>query len=217
MSGGIISRAEYLGTRPGDFQGFHAGWRGVGARWSKPRPVGRWRVLLVPGDMSQRFGFFRRECASAQIGLCASGIDHPGAYRTIAMSKNSVTEDPVEQLRIMIRSHVTYFAANMAALKVCSHELDVLTGSGYEETSRIRREYYQLTRSIVDRMFQKLHPDSTMDRYVATMALFGMLNWLYRWYKPGEDRSPAGLANMIMELYLNGITGPASEKPPASP
>lgn len=127
------------------------------------------------------------------------------------------TEDPVEQLRIMIRSHVTYFAANMAALKVCSHELDVLTGSGYEETSRIRREYYQLTRSIVDRIFQKLHPDSTMDHYVATMALFGMLNWLYRWYKPGEDRSPAGLANMIMELYLNGITGPVSEKPPASP
>ena len=65
MSGGIISRAEYLGTRPGDIQGFHAGWRGVGAGRGKARPMGRWQVLLVPGDMSQRFGFFRREYASA--------------------------------------------------------------------------------------------------------------------------------------------------------
>ncbi|MHC4610615.1 MAG: TetR/AcrR family transcriptional regulator, partial [Planctomycetota bacterium] len=60
-------------------------------------------------------------------------------------------EDPVEQLRVMVRAHVGYFASNMAALKVCSQELDSLTGAAYEETRGIRREYYQLTRSIVDR------------------------------------------------------------------
>ncbi|MCH7840579.1 MAG: TetR/AcrR family transcriptional regulator, partial [Planctomycetes bacterium] len=36
-------------------------------------------------------------------------------------------EEPVEQLRVMVRSHIGYFATDMAALKVCSHELDALT------------------------------------------------------------------------------------------
>jgi len=61
-------------------------------------------------------------------------------------------DDPVEQLRVTVRAHVTYFASNMAALKVCSHELDSLTGPAYEETRRIRREYYELARSIVARI-----------------------------------------------------------------
>ena len=115
--------------------------------------------------------------------------------------------DPIEQLCVMVRSHVGYFAANMAALKVCSHELDSLTGEGREEASRLRREYYDLTRGIVDRIFDAQASESTLDRHVATMSLFGMLNWLYRWYAPKRGWSPTTIANQITSHFLDGVLG----------
>ncbi|MFQ5807160.1 MAG: TetR/AcrR family transcriptional regulator [Phycisphaerae bacterium] len=118
--------------------------------------------------------------------------------------------DPIEQLRVMVRAHVGYFAANMAALKTCSHELDSLTGEAYEETRRLRREYYDLTRGIVDRIFDMQAADGTLDRHVATMSLFGMLNWLYRWYVPKRGCSPTTVANQITSQFLHGVLGASS-------
>ncbi|MCK6457977.1 MAG: TetR/AcrR family transcriptional regulator [Phycisphaerae bacterium] len=120
-------------------------------------------------------------------------------------------EDPFDQLRVMVRNHTGYFVANMASLKVCSHELDSLTDEAYEETFAIRRHYYEVTRGIVDRLFDKYAPDSTLDRHVATMSLFGALNWLYRWYDPKRGGSPTALANQLATQFLHGILGP----PPA--
>lgn len=116
-------------------------------------------------------------------------------------------DDPLEQLRVMVRAHVGYFATNMAALKVCSHELDSLSGAAYEETRRIRHDYYQLTRSIIDRVLDTHAPTSPVDLHVATMSLFGMLNWLYRWYDPKRGRSPTAVANQIAAQFLRGVLG----------
>lgn len=116
-------------------------------------------------------------------------------------------EDPVEQLRVMVRTQVEYFAANMAALKVCSHELDSLTGAAYEETREIRRTYYTLTRSVIERLLHTRNAGSAPDSHVATMCLFGTLNWLYRWYDPKSGPSPAVLANQISEQFLCGVLG----------
>jgi len=126
-------------------------------------------------------------------------------------------EGPIEQLRVMVRAHVDYFAANMEALKVCSHELDSLSREAYEQTLAIRREYYRITRNIVDRILDERTPEDALDHHVATMSLFGMLNWLYRWYDPREDRSPAGLARQITALFLGGIQGVSTAPDDAGP
>ena len=130
-----------------------------------------------------------------------------GALLSNLREKLHGVEEPVEQLRAMIRAHVQYFVNNMAALKACSHELDSLTGSAYEETRRIRREYYELTRAIVERVHRGRPNGNDPDLHIATMSLFGTLNWLYRWYDPKRDRSPAALANQIASQFLNGIIG----------
>ena len=118
-------------------------------------------------------------------------------------------EDPIEQLRMLVRCHVGYFAANMAALKVCSHELDSLSGAAYEEARRLRREYYALAHGIVEKVCDAHVPEHALDRHVATMSLFGMLNWLYRWYDPKRGRSPSWVANQIAEQFIHGLLGTA--------
>lgn len=114
-------------------------------------------------------------------------------------------EEPEEQLRVMIRAHLSYFAANMDALKVCSHELDTLSGPAYEQTRDIRKEYYALTRSIIERLLDAHAPGASLNRHVLTMSLFGTLNWLYRWYDPSGSPSVVSVANQIASQFLHGI------------
>ncbi|MHC4413708.1 MAG: TetR/AcrR family transcriptional regulator [Planctomycetota bacterium] len=134
-------------------------------------------------------------------------------FRTFSALVNNLreklhgVEDPVEQLQVLVRAHVTYFAANMAALKVCSHELDSLTGPAYDETHRIRREYYELSRAIIDRLLEHYAPEGALDARIVTMSLFGTLNWLYRWYDPKKDRAPSVLAGQISTQFLQGVLG----------
>ena len=62
----------------------------------------------------------------------------------------------------------------------------------------------------MDRIFDAHAPNGTLDRHVATMSLFGMLNWLYRWYDPQRDRSPTGVANQLAGQFLHGMLGVAA-------
>ena len=90
----------------------------------------------------------------------------------------------------------------MSALKVCSHEMDSLRGAAYEE---VRREYYDLTRGIIDRLFDADSPGAPVDRHVATMILFGTLNRLYRRYDPSKDPSVSAVGSQIGAQSLHGI------------
>ena len=72
-------------------------------------------------------------------------------FRTFNSLLNNLCEklhgvdDPIEQLRIMVLAHVMYFAQNMAEQKVCSHEMDSVSGEAFTEIHRIRRDYYKRT------------------------------------------------------------------------
>jgi TetR/AcrR family transcriptional regulator, cholesterol catabolism regulator len=113
-------------------------------------------------------------------------------------------QDPIEQLRTLIHTHVHYVAQNMPSLKVCTHELEALTGEGFQQVRLVRREYYELARGIIGRILEE-RQGSPLDVRIATMSLFGMLNWLYRWYDPNRERSPSSLATQIFNQFLPGL------------
>jgi len=180
-------------------------------------------ILEAATDLIARVGYQK---ASMRAVAKAAGVSLAGLYhyfdskekmlfliqfRTFSSLLTNLQErlygvdDPLEQLHVMVRAHVGYFAAHMAALKVCSHELDLLSGSAYGETRRIRHDYYKLARSIVERLLDDGEHNGTLDRHVATMSLFGMLNWLYRWYDPKRGRSPTTVANQITSQFLHGV------------
>lgn len=143
-----------------------------------------------------------------------------GALHQSLLEKLHGVTAPEEQLRVMIRAHVGYFAANMDALKVCSHELDTLSGPAYDETRNIRRDYYALVRSIIDRLLDAHAVGAAVNRHVLTMSLFGALNWLYRWYDPASGPSVATVSNQMTSQFLHGVyhltgsaDGPGTDAP----
>jgi len=136
---------------------------------------------------------------------------------TNAREKLCGLEDPVDRLRVMVQEHVSYFAANMAELKVCSHELDSLGGDAYEQTRQIRRQYYALARAIIGDIVESDPPAYPMDLHVATMALFGTLNWLYRWWRPSRSGSPRVVALQVANQFVYGLKAAAPAAAAAGP
>lgn len=183
------------------------------------------KILRAATSLIARVGY---EKASMRAVAEAAGVSLSGLYhyfdsketmlfliqfRTFSSLLGTLKENlhgvdaPAEQLRVLVRSHVSYFAKNMDALKVCSHELESLGSDSHEEIRRIRHDYYTLARSVVDRLIDAQGNGVHRDRYVATMSLFGMLNWLYRWYDPRRDRSPSLVANQLAAQFLHGLGG----------
>ncbi len=189
------------------------------------------RILEAAAEVIAREGYER---ASMRAIAKASGVSLAGMYHYFDSKEKMLfliqfrtfnalvghlreklhgSEDPIEQLRILVRAHVSYFVAHMAALKVCSHELDSLTGEAYQETRTIRREYYLLARSVVERLLAKRSgANGSSDPRVATMSLFGTLNWLYRWYDPSRGPPPNAIANQIAGQFLGGVLGNGGER-----
>src|SRR5258706_9567276 len=105
------------------------------------------------------------------------------------------TDDPFEKLRLFIDNHLSFFAANMAEMKVLSHEAESLAGDLHEHVSARKRQYTRRARKIISEVQQDAvsspratrrngQPKRTVDTTVATYALFGMMNWIYNWYDP---------------------------------
>ncbi len=56
------------------------------------------------------------------------------------------SNDPETRLRIFVQNHVDYAVARMKAMKVLSHEDDVLKNGYGAELAAIKREYYRICR-----------------------------------------------------------------------
>jgi TetR/AcrR family transcriptional regulator, cholesterol catabolism regulator len=142
-------------------------------------------------------------------------------------------DDPFEKLRIFIENHLSFFAANMAEMKVLSHEAESLGGDLHKHVSIKKERYTKLARKILreiqEQRVSEARPrgpqagsplgvgrlgrattamtraSGQVDLTVATYALFGMMNWIYNWYDPHGKLSVHQLVDNITRLFLSGF------------
>ena len=114
-------------------------------------------------------------------------------------------EDPFERLRVFIDNHLSFFAANMAEMKVLSHEAESLGGDLHKHVSTKKEKYARLARTVLREIQEQQRPNARIDLTVATYALFGMMNWIYNWYDPHGKLSVNQLVDNITRLFLAGF------------
>jgi len=114
--------------------------------------------------------------------------------------------DPEQRIRIFILNHLEYFLANRKAMKVLSHEDDVLKNGYGSEIAAIKREYYRICVGLLDdfKRERKLEFSSRL----AVLSMFGMMNWIYTWYKPRVDADAQEIARAMGDIFLRGISSP---------
>jgi TetR/AcrR family transcriptional regulator, cholesterol catabolism regulator len=113
-------------------------------------------------------------------------------------------DDPLERLRLMIGNHLEYFLRHPVEMKVLSHEDDALEGDYRKEVLAIKRRYY----AVALELFEDLRRGGVarrMNARVAVLSLFGMMNWIYTWHRPGKDPQAQALADGMANMFLHGV------------
>jgi AcrR family transcriptional regulator len=119
--------------------------------------------------------------------------------------------DPAERIRMFILNHLEYFLANQKAMKVLSHEDDVLKNGFGSQIAAIKREYYRICMELLDAY--KRAGGLDFSSRTAVLSLFGMMNWIYTWYNPRVDAGAAELAQEMGDIFLHGIGTEPSKGP----
>jgi AcrR family transcriptional regulator len=120
--------------------------------------------------------------------------------------------DPLSKLRIFIDNHLSFFAANMAEMKVLSHEAESLAGDLHTHVSTKKDKYTKLARRILKEIQQQETVGPQIDLTVATYALFGMMNWIYNWYDPKGKLKVSELVENVTRLFLHGFIAGSSRQ-----
>jgi len=118
--------------------------------------------------------------------------------------------EPEARLRLLVANHIRYFLQNPEAMKVLSHESDSLRPPYAGEVAELKRTYYRLCRGVLEDL-KRERKHKHLNTRVAVLSLFGMMNWIYTWYKPRVDPDADSLAEQMANLLLHGIqAGPAA-------
>jgi TetR/AcrR family transcriptional regulator, cholesterol catabolism regulator len=107
-------------------------------------------------------------------------------------------------IRTFIHNHLEYFLEHQQAMKVLSHEDEVLDGDYGREIANIKREYYRICRELLDRY--KKEKRLEFDSRTAVLSLFGMMNWIYTWYNPRLDGGAEQLSRDMGNIFFRGIS-----------
>jgi len=113
-------------------------------------------------------------------------------------------DDPALKLRCLIRNHLRYFLDHPEAMKVLAHESESLSTPYARVVADLKRSYYRTCRALLDELGagKQLQP---VNRRVAVLSLFGMMNWIYTWYNARVDPDADALADTISAIFLQGV------------
>jgi AcrR family transcriptional regulator len=111
--------------------------------------------------------------------------------------------DPEARIRVFVLNHLEYFLANQKAMKVLSHEDEVLKNGQGAEIAGIKREYVRICVELLEELKQTRALD--FSSRTAALSLFGMMNWIYTWYKPRLDGGAEDLAQKMGDIFLRGV------------
>lgn len=117
------------------------------------------------------------------------------------------TDDPLEKLRNMLSCHIELTEKKKNRVKVYVEEQHNLS-------KKFRGIIYSQHRKIYDiyidqlRELQRLGMISAEPLSVPAFAMFGMVNWCYRWYRPDGGLSVEDLTQRLIELFFHGILNP---------
>ncbi|HWG27544.1 MAG TPA: hypothetical protein VG296_25750, partial [Actinospica sp.] len=112
-----------------------------------------------------------------------------------------------DKIRALIESMVTSYAENYPHIAVYMEDLGRIARQDSEWATDViarTRTYESLVHSILDkgRRDGTLRKDLPVE--LCALALFGMINWMHRWYRPNTEWSAQQVANTFTEIFLNG-------------
>lgn len=123
----------------------------------------------------------------------------------------SAIPDPEERLRACIARHVELvLSGHDREITVILHENRTLPADAGRQINARKKHYMVYLGELVKEVQQRRGlKRAAVDPHLAAMALLGMINWMYQWYRPEGGLSAADIARQYTELFLRGALATA--------
>lgn len=112
-------------------------------------------------------------------------------------------ETPAERLYAIVRSFVMMFDMYRAQVTVFYQESLYLAPEYFQEIKRKRERYKEMMFGLVQEGIESGQFRSEIPIPIASMAIFGMINWTYKWYKAEGKYSVSEIADIYADLVLH--------------
>jgi AcrR family transcriptional regulator len=112
---------------------------------------------------------------------------------------------PLEKLDAYVRRHVEYNTRNLTKIAVYYHDYKLLAPERRAEIRRQRKMYEDFVQGLVSEAQRRGEVANDLDPAVLSNCLFGALNSVYTWYRPGGKVTTTQLADTLARFVLAGI------------
>lgn len=131
--------------------------------------------------------------------------------------RTELTLSPSQQLLEVIADILELMDTHRGHVRVFFEHHGELTGDRGRDI-RLKRDQYRerveemIEAGIAAGQFRDINVRLT------SLALFGMCNWAYQWYRPNQQLRSREIAYLFWEIFTSGVHAPAAlpESPPAS-
>lgn len=120
--------------------------------------------------------------------------------RSILKQKN----DPIEKLKDIIMGQIFMIKTRRKEVKILIEDKKFLSAELY----KLIREQEKTTYELFKANMELLKTQGKLREYdltTATFGIFGMINWLYHWYRPNKRLSLDELAQHIVNILFYGL------------
>jgi AcrR family transcriptional regulator len=113
-----------------------------------------------------------------------------------------------ERLRTLIKLHIqVVLSPEDREITVMLHENHPLPPTLRRQINARKKDYLHFVEHLVADVQRKRNSGSTVKPRAAALALVGMINWIYQWYKPDGPLSGDELAQQYTEIFFHGAVG----------
>jgi TetR/AcrR family transcriptional regulator, cholesterol catabolism regulator len=134
------------------------------------------------------------------------------AFKGIVERSKALDAPAVERLRYYIREHVIFNTQNVTKMAVFYHDYRALSEKPLAEIIERRRFYEDYLRGLIAEAQADGSVNPDLEPKLAVFTLFGMMNWVYHWYKPTGPWTPEQIGEQVASMAIDGLVGPRAAR-----
>jgi TetR/AcrR family transcriptional regulator, cholesterol catabolism regulator len=113
--------------------------------------------------------------------------------------------DPEERLRTLIRLHIdVVLSLRDREITVMLHENHPLPPALRRRINARKKDYIHFVEAVIADVRRVRQSKRIVDPKAAALALLGMVNWIYQWYKPEGPLREEDLVRQYTEIFFAG-------------
>jgi AcrR family transcriptional regulator len=198
---------------------------------SEPRQEPRQEILRTAARLFQQRGYDATSMndVAAALKLSKGGLYHHFESKDeilfhIMSHAMEITEERVinvvrridassvagaeERLRMLIRLHIqVVLSPEDREITVMLHENHPLPPALRRKINGRKKDYLHFVENLVADVQRKRSSQSLVTPRAAALALVGMINWIYQWYKPDGPLTGEALVVQYTEIFFRGAIG----------